>query len=183
MMYDWIVNQVNTIAFVMVDASNVEVAGLGGTFSISIQKSGGVFIPGTGIKSEISDGWYEYVATVAESDTLGNTAIMVTGAGCVQQNLLAVVRNPVVIFPAGAVLFTYTLTNSVTLFPVEGAEVWFSTDNPAANIVWKGDTDVFGVARDVNGNLPALDVGVYFVWAQKGGYVANAWPDIETVSP
>jgi len=86
------------------------------------------------------------------------------------------------VFPAGAISYTYTLTNSTTLLPVEGAEVWFSTDNPAVNIVWKGDTDVFGVARDVLGNLPQLDAGVYFIWAQLAGYSANAWPDIETVS-
>lgn len=84
-------------------------------------------------------------------------------------------------FPAGAIPFTYTITDSVTTLPIEGVEVWFSTDNPAVNIVWKGDTDAFGIAQDVNGNLPALDPGTYFVWRQKSGYIFSD-PDIEIVS-
>lgn len=85
------------------------------------------------------------------------------------------------VFPSGAINFTYTVTDSVTTLPIEGVEVWFSTDNPAVNIVWKGDTDAFGVARDVLGNLPALDAGNYFVWRQKAGYTF-ADPDTEVVS-
>jgi hypothetical protein len=85
------------------------------------------------------------------------------------------------VFPAGAINFTYTVTDSVTTLPIEGVEVWFSTDNPAVNIVWKGDTDAFGVARDVLGNLPALDAGNYFVWRQKAGYTFSD-PDSEVVS-
>lgn len=84
-------------------------------------------------------------------------------------------------FPAGAIAFTYTVTDNVTSNPVEGVEVWFSTDNPATNIVWKGDTDAFGVARDVNGNLPNLDAGTYYVWRQKSGYIFID-PDTEVVS-
>jgi len=86
------------------------------------------------------------------------------------------------VFPAGAIPFTYTITSSVAPFgPIEGVEVWFSTDNPAVNIVWKGDTDAFGVARDVHGNLPNLDVGTYYIWRQKAG-VIFVDPDIEIVS-
>jgi hypothetical protein len=85
------------------------------------------------------------------------------------------------VFPAGAINFTYTVKDVTTGLPIEGVEVWFSTDNPAINIVWKGDTDAFGIARDVNGALPSLDVGNYFVWRQKAGYVF-ADPDTEIVS-
>lgn len=85
------------------------------------------------------------------------------------------------IFPAGAINFTYTITDSVTALPIEGVEVWISTDSPAVNIVWKGDTDAFGVARDVNGNLPALDAGTYYFWRQKAGYIFSD-PDTEVVS-
>lgn len=84
-------------------------------------------------------------------------------------------------FPAGAINFTYTITDSVTALPIEGVEVWISTDSPAVNIVWKGDTDAFGVARDVNGNLPALDAGTYYFWRQKAGYIFSD-PDTEVVS-
>lgn len=85
------------------------------------------------------------------------------------------------VFPTGAINFTYTVTDSATLLPLEGVEVWISTDNPAVNVVWKGDTDAFGVARDVLGNLPALDAGLYFFWRQLAGYTFSD-PDSETVS-
>lgn len=85
------------------------------------------------------------------------------------------------VFPAGAVNFTYTVINDVTLNPIDGVEVWISTDNPATNIIWKGNTDAFGVARDVNGNLPALDAGTYYFWRQLAGYIFTD-PDTEVVS-
>lgn len=85
------------------------------------------------------------------------------------------------VFPAGAIEFTYTVTNSVTGNPIEGVEIWISTDNPATNIVWKGETDAFGIAMDVLGNKPMLDSGVYFFWRQLAGYLFNN-PDQESVS-
>jgi hypothetical protein len=110
-----------------------------------------------------------------------------TGAVAVDAKLSVGANEAPVKFPVGAVEFTYTLTNDVTLAPIEGAEIWFSTDNPTgspndvANIVWKGETDVFGVARDAIQRLPVLDVGTYYVWRQLGGFTfAN--PDIEVVS-
>jgi len=87
----------------------------------------------------------------------------------------------VTVFPTGAIDFTYTVTDDVTLLPISGVEVWVSTDNPAVNIVWKGTTDAFGVARDVLENLPALDVGTYFFWRQRSAYVFDD-PDVEVVS-
>jgi len=86
------------------------------------------------------------------------------------------------LFPAGAIPFTYIVTDDITHLPIDGVDVWFSTDNPAINIVWKGNTDTFGVARDVYGNLPNLDVGVYFVWRQKTNYLFID-PDTEVISP
>lgn len=85
-------------------------------------------------------------------------------------------------FPAGAIDFTYTLTDSVTLLPIQGADVWFSTDVAGLNIVWKGVTDAFGVARDVNNNLPWLDAGIYQVWSQRVGYAPSLFPDVEVAS-
>lgn len=82
----------------------------------------------------------------------------------------------------GAIEFTYTVTDSVTGLPIEGVEVWITTDAAGLNIVWNGDTDVFGVARDDAGNLPWLDPGQYFFWKQRAGYAPDLVPDIETVS-
>jgi len=55
-------------------------------------------------------------------------------------------------YPVGAIEFTYTVTNSVSGDPIDGVEVWISTDNPAspndANVIWHGVTDALGIARD-----------------------------------
>ena len=89
---------------------------------------------------------------------------------------------PGTIFPSGAIAFTYTLTSDVLPNPpIQGADVWFSTDAGGLNIVWRGVTDAFGVARDVNNQLPFLDAGTYRVWRQKSGWTFVN-PDIEVVS-
>jgi hypothetical protein len=141
----------------------------------------GIYASGTdhgielgGTVSAISENVYAEFFTVDSGETLA-TAV----PGSVVDEIAGGTTGT--IFPAGAINFTYTVTDSVTTLPIEGVEVWFSTDNPAVNIVWKGDTDAFGVARDVLGNLPALDAGNYFVWRQKAGYTF-ADPDTEVVS-
>lgn len=78
--------------------------------------------------------------------------------------------------------FTYTVTDSATGNPVDGVEVWISTDLAGANIIWYGVTDAFGVARDVHGLLPTLDPGTYYFWKQLAGYIDDDNPDVENVS-
>lgn len=82
---------------------------------------------------------------------------------------------------AGAIEYTYTVTSSVTGLPVEGVQVWISTDAAGANVIWNGDTDAFGIARDDVGGLPWLDAGTYYFWSQKAGYTFSN-PDSEVVS-
>jgi hypothetical protein len=84
-------------------------------------------------------------------------------------------------FPAGAIEFTYTLTNSVSGAPLPNADVWVTTDIAGTNIVWRGTTDAFGVARDVQNNLPLLDAGTYYFWRQLIGFTFTN-PDTEIVS-
>lgn len=160
----------------MVDSNDTEVAGLGSGFTLQISKNGGAFAASAGIKAEIGSGWYSYLSTVGEADTVGPVSVKVTGAGAVQQNLEYVVkqRNP------GAIEFTYTVTNSLNGNPIEGVEVWFATDANFANIVWNGTTDAFGIARDDNGNKPFLDAGTYFIRCQRAGF--NFTDDTEVVS-
>jgi hypothetical protein len=82
---------------------------------------------------------------------------------------------------ASAIAFTYTVTSSVDGTPIEGAQVWISIDIAGTNIIWNGDTDTFGVARDDDSGLPYLDPGTYYFWTQKAGFTfAN--PDTEVVS-
>lgn len=80
-----------------------------------------------------------------------------------------------------AIEFTYTITNSSTGLPIEGVRVVITTDSAGANIVWAGETNTFGVARDDNGNLPRLDAGTYFFWRDKVGFIFSD-PDTENVS-
>src|SRR5688572_9467820 len=101
----WKQNQPNTILFVLVDASGVEVSGLGSTFVLQLTKAGAAFQASAGTKSETGSGWYKYVATTGEADTPGPLGVKITGAGIIQQNLEYVVETRV----QTSVPFTYTL--------------------------------------------------------------------------
>jgi hypothetical protein len=86
-----------------------------------------------------------------------------------------------VLFPTGAIEFTYTVTNSVGGAPIDGVEVWISTDLAGTNVIWAGATDALGVARDVNDGKPMLDAGTYYFWRQLAGWTFVN-PDTEVVS-
>lgn len=174
---NWILNQANEILFVLIDSSNSEVSGLGSSFDVYIAKSGGTFSAGVGTKTEIGMGWYSYVSTAGEADTVGPIAIVVEAVGAVQQNLEYIVesRNP------NSVEFTYTVTSSVTGLPLERVFVNICSDSAGQDTVWTGYTDNFGVARSASGNKPRLDPGTYFIFCTKVGYDFPA-PDEEVVS-
>lgn len=87
------------------------------------------------------------------------------------------------VFPSGAVEYTYTVTNADDTLPIDGVQVYFSTDLAGTNVVWSGITDAFGVARDVNLNKPFLNSGSYFVFRQLAGWIFSPNPDTEVVSP
>lgn len=174
---NWTPNQQNSILFVLVDSSGAEVIGLGSSFTLQISKAGAAFATGAGAKSEVGLGWYRYVSTAAEADTPGPVAIVVSHASTIQQNLEYVVADRVVT----AVSFTYTLTSDEGGNPpIAGAEVYIATDSGGANIVWQGQTDNFGVARDGFGNLPRLQPGTYYFFRYKYGWSFEN-PDTEVV--
>jgi hypothetical protein len=87
-MYDLIKDAANAIPFVLVDASGVEVAGLGNAFTVTVSKNGGAFGASAGAKAELAGGWYLYTATTGECNTAGPLALKITGAGAAQQNLV-----------------------------------------------------------------------------------------------
>lgn len=176
-MMNWTLNQQNRICFVMIDDTGTEISGLGGAgLTIEISKNGSAFASSAGTKSEIGDGWYSYLSTAAEADTHGPVAVKVTAVGAVQQNLLYVVEN----LQSEAIAFTYTVTDGVN--PLDGVDIWITTDVAGNNVLWKGRTDALGVARDVNDKLPYLDPGTYYFWKQMGGYIDDQNPDVEVVS-
>jgi len=176
-MYIWKRSQQNLITFVLVDVLGAEVPGLGGTFTLAVSKAGGAFNPSAGTKGEIGSGWYKYLSTAAEANTVGPVAIKVTDALIKQQNLEYIVESRVI----NAVEFTYTVTNIITGLPIPGVNVWFSTDITGLDVVWAGLTDTFGAARDLDGHLPFLDPGLYAVFREHSSF---GWsnPDWETVS-
>jgi len=91
------------------------------------------------------------------------------------------------VFPIGPVDFTYTVYEPDGVTPIPGVEVFISRLNPTgqvqdAPIIWSGLTDSAGIAYDVEGNLPRLDIAQHFFWRQKLTHTFTD-PDIENVSP
>lgn len=76
---------------------------------------------------------------------------------------------------AGAITWTYTLTDADTGLPIDGAEVWVTTDLAGANIIAYSVTDAAGVVTFY------LDAGTVYVWRKRGGYTFTN-PDTEVVS-
>lgn len=177
-------NQINRICFVMVNANYTEVAGLGATVTAFISKNGGAFNAVTNAVAEIGNGWYTLLLTAAECDTIGPVAIYMPAVGtAIQQNTEYVVQQR----NAGCLEFTYTVTNSVTLLPVEDADVWITTDLAGTHVIWHGLTDIAGIARDDDGNLPCLDGSpaiprTYYFWKNEPGLIDDDNPDVEVVS-
>jgi hypothetical protein len=76
---------------------------------------------------------------------------------------------------AGTILHTYTITDSGDGSPIDGVEVWVSTDAAGVNVVASGYTNSSGVFSVM------LDAGTYYFWRKRSGYnFVN--PDQETVS-
>lgn len=75
----------------------------------------------------------------------------------------------------GAILFTYTLTDSTTGLPIHNASVWVTTDVAGMNRLCSGYTDDLGEVQFY------LDAGTYQFWAWKTGY-GQMGPDAEVVS-
>ena len=90
------------------------------------------------------------------------------------------------VFPQGPIDYTYTMYEVDLVTPISGVEVFISRLNPTglvqdAPIIWAGLTNSAGVALDIEGNLPKLDVTTHYFWRQKTGYSFTD-PDTETVS-
>lgn len=178
MVVAWSPNQPNEIKFVMIDASDNVLAGL--TLSIEISKPGdNAFVAASGSWTELGSGWYRYVSTAGEADTIGTVAIRVTAVGAVQQNLEYVVDERV----QQAVYYEYRVTNSVTLDPIVGVEVWVTDDAAGSHTpAWTGVTNSLGYAKDDEGDDPLLTPGTWYFWKYKAGFADDDNPDEEAVS-
>jgi len=76
---------------------------------------------------------------------------------------------------SGAIEWEYTLTRSDTGAPIDGADVWVTSDAAGTVVLASGTTDSFGQVTFY------LDAGTVYVWRQKSGYNFTN-PDTETVS-
>lgn len=111
------------VAFVLVDSLGAVVEGLGTTFSVQVSKNGGAFAAGAGDKAEVSNGWYSYELTSSETDTEGPLAIVVTGTGAVQQNLLFQVVGAVPSPASGTYILTAAEGSEVLRCEVDDSEM------------------------------------------------------------
>lgn len=159
-MYLWQPNAPNTVKFVLVDITNSEVTGLGSNFTVELEFPGASgFVGSSGIKSEIGFGWYKYESPAGEAASRGLVPIKVTGSGATQQNLFATVGDPEQGF--GATMITVQAIDGG--IPVDGAEVWLTSD--AAGSIRVTGTFVTNAQGNVNF---WLDDGTYYVWIQHG---------------
>jgi len=162
----WEPNTQNEVTFPMVDAADVELAGL--TLTILIRYGGGNFQAALGTWNELvgATGWYNYISTTTEA-AVGPISIVVTAPGAKQQNLEYVcgVRN------SGFVYWPYVVYREGTTTPIEGVRVEVY-DNPSKTGFphFKGTTNSFGEARDSDGNYPLLDPGTWYFFKKKGGW-------------
>lgn len=79
-------------------------------------------------------------------------------------------------YPIGTYVEHTYIVQTPAGVPIEGVEVWYYTDATKTNVVWHGNTDTFGQARDQYDNKPRLDAGTYHLVRQKSGYT---FPDID----
>lgn len=76
---------------------------------------------------------------------------------------------------AGSILHTYTITDEADGNPIDGVEVWVSTDAAGVNVIASGYTNSSGVFSVM------LDAGTYYFWRKRSGYNFTN-PDTETVA-
>tara|TARA_Y100000310_G_scaffold74383_1_gene70603 strand:+ start:3635 stop:5029 length:1395 start_codon:yes stop_codon:yes gene_type:complete len=82
----------------------------------------------------------------------------------------------------GALEITYTVKeDDGNGDPIDGVEVWITTDAGGTNVIWSGTTDTNGILREAGDAKPWLDAGTYHFWRKKAGYTFTN-PDSETFS-
>jgi len=132
--------------------------------------------------TEMGDGLYQYTLDGSTyNTTVGTYTAVFNTAGTVDQADIPAIWIVGPVQAATAVEFTYTVTNSVTTNPIQGAVVQISTDATQNNILWTGVTNNFGIAVDTNSEKPFLTPGTYYFWTYKASF-SFVNPDTEVVS-
>ena len=131
-------------------------------------------------QAEIGMGYYAYYYDAIELDTYDYlTAVEYVGLEdvtpkAISGRLDADVHTRATL-GAGAIEWTYTLTEQGTGNPIPDADVWISTDIAGSHVIANGRTDA-------NGEVTFwLDPGTIYCWRQKSGWNFDN-PDEEIVS-
>ncbi|MDY6834331.1 MAG: hypothetical protein SVY53_05965 [Chloroflexota bacterium] len=132
------------------------------------------------VQAEIGKGCYAYYYDATELDTYDYLSFVdyvgtedLTPLGAVQK--LDVDVNTRATLGAGAMEWTYTLTEQGTGNPIPDATVWVTTDAGGSHVVASGLTNQEGIVTFW------LDTGTVYVWRQKSGWNFSN-PDEEVVS-
>lgn len=119
--------------------------------------------------------------TIAATHVTEEYVVHITHAGMSPVTRSIELFDPNRLYTAGAIEWPYIVSDSVTSLPIQGVDVWVTTDAAGTNTIWRGTTDALGAARDGLNVQPMLDAGTYYFWRQRSGYVFNN-PDTEVVS-
>lgn len=136
----------------------------------------------TGFVHVGSGGFYQWFYDAMPDDFQGGVQFYSNADPTTTLGLISVNPLQATVFPSGANEVTFTVRNSVTNLPIDGATVWISTDLAGTNVIWSGATDAFGEARNINGEKPFLNNGTYYGWVQDSGYT-DTNPTTLNVSP
>lgn len=159
--------------FLLVSSVDFVTPVLGAVPTIKIGKQGAGLVAATNPGVERGLGWYEVTFTAAEMNTLGGFKVDIQAATAAPWRDVAEVIAPGA--GNGSIAFTYTVTNSVTMLPLDGVQVTVTTDLAGQNVVARGTADAFGVV------VFYLDAGTYQFWSVRSGYTFTN-PDQEIVS-
>lgn len=164
------------IVFAFDRTNNIPKLGDAGSITANLRIDGGAANPIDDVNpTELEGGYYVFDISQAES----NGSMIVICPSSITANI-QVIGVPGSVFTegvesgVGANIWTYTLTDDVTAAPLDGAEVWVTSDIGGANIIAYTHTNAAGVASF------CLDSGTVYVWRRLSGYTFTN-PDVEVV--
>lgn len=153
-------------------ADQAELLKAAGVATVDI--SGNTFTAVTG-----ADGWFDLTLTASNTDTVGDLSIVIQDQDLclpvfarfqvVEETIYDNVYAPAAPGWGGSVgsgaIETCITVNTDGGLPIDGVEVWISTDAAGANVV------AGTLVSDAMGEVTfMLDAGSYYVWRQKSGY-------------
>lgn len=158
------------IAFFMVDGFDHITGKTGLTITLTVSKNGAAFGAVSGAVSELTNGWYSWAGNATDRNTLGSLAVHATGTGADPLDFMVEILSydPIVFgatvqtLGAGSVATVFTINDGSN--PIDGVDVWVSSDSAGSNVIARGFTNALGLVTLM------LDPGTYYTWKTKAGY-------------